>query len=241
MQWREQSGVRWLEARLPGARAVFTTRLGGVSEGAFESLNLGLNTDDDPELVERNRDRAASALGRDPTGLLSGRQVHGTELARAERPRDADLPPPQADGQLTAEPALTAMVTVADCLPIALRGERGVAMVHGGWRGLAAGILARGTAEVGATAAAIGPGIGRCCYEVGDEVLGAFAELGPQVADGRMLDLVAVARAQLERAGVAEVAAAELCTSCEPELFYSHRRDGGRTGRQAGCAWIEAG
>jgi copper oxidase (laccase) domain-containing protein len=91
---------------------------------------------------------------------------------------------------------------------------------------------------VGATHAAIGPGIGPCCYEVGDEVLAAFAGLGEGIADGRMLDLAEVARRLLERAGVEAVDVAGLCTRCEEELFFSHRRDGPRTGRQAGLAWL---
>jgi copper oxidase (laccase) domain-containing protein len=111
-------------------------------------------------------------------------------------------------------------------------------MLHCGWRGLAAGIVARAAAAVGATDAAVGPGIGACCYEVGDEVLAAFDDLGSGVADGRMLDLAEVARRLLQRAGVARVQSAGLCTSCEEELFFSHRRDSGRTGRQAGIAWL---
>ena len=112
-------------------------------------------------------------------------------------------------------------------------------MLHCGWRGLAAGIVERGAAEVGATAAAIGPGIGPCCYEVGDEVLAAFAPLGDGIAAGRMLDLPEVARGCCSAPGSTRSRSAALCTSCEPELFFSHRRDGGRTGRQAGLVWID--
>jgi copper oxidase (laccase) domain-containing protein len=111
-------------------------------------------------------------------------------------------------------------------------------MAHGGWRGLAAGILGRSAAEVGAEGAAVGPGIGPCCYEVGDEVLAAFAAYDG-AAEGRMLDLKAVAAAQLREAGVEHVEVSELCTSCNPELLFSHRRDAGVTGRQAGLAWLE--
>ena len=113
-------------------------------------------------------------------------------------------------------------------------------MLHCGWRGLAAGIVDRGVEAVEARAAAIGPGIGRCCYEVGDDILARFAGLGEDVASGRMLDLVVVTRRLLARAGVTEVESSDLCTSCEPELFFSHRRDRGRTGRQAGLVWISA-
>jgi hypothetical protein len=140
---------------------------------------------------------------------------------------------------MTDEPGLGALVFVADCLPVALSGPRGVAMLHCGWRGLAAGIVAEGARRVEATAAAVGPGIGPCCYEVGPEVLAAFEGLGPGVARGRMLDLGEVARRLLERAGVSEVESAGLCTSCDAERFFSHRRDGERTGRQGGVAWIE--
>ena len=111
-------------------------------------------------------------------------------------------------------------------------------MVHCGWRGLAAGIAEKAAAEVGATAAAIGPGIGACCYEVGAEVIAAFAELERGRSRRRMLDLAASPASASARAGVEQVESADLCTSCNPELFFSHRRDAGRTGRQAGLVWI---
>jgi YfiH family protein len=250
MEWRESRGVRWLEADLGGARAAFSTRLGGVSEPPYDSLNLGLLTEDSDEAVAENRRRLAAALGFAPEQVVFARQVHGTRLiegpdpsrgsfvrhSRTKEPRDVV----EADGHVVRESGLAPLVFVADCLPVALYGPRGLAMVHAGWRGLAGGILAAGAEAAGATRAAIGPGIGPCCYEVGDEVLGAFAGLG-DVADGRMLDLPGVARRLLAQAGVDQVESAGLCTSCEAELFFSHRRDDGRTGRQAGLAWIEEG
>jgi YfiH family protein len=242
LRWREEAGTRWLEAELPGARAAFTTRLGGVSEGPFESLNLGRLTGD--PAARENRLRLAAALGVDPEGVLIGRQVHGadviTHVGSPEPPPYADPAPglPDADGHATTCRGLTPLVLVADCLPVALAGDGGVAMVHCGWRGLAAGIVERGVEATAARAAAIGPGIGPCCYEVGAEVLGAFEALGPKVASGRMLDLRGIASLLLERAGVEGVEACELCTSCHPELFFSHRRDGEPTGRQAGLAWL---
>lgn len=263
MKWHQgDDGVRWLEAELPGARAAFSTRLGGVSEAPFDSLNLGILTDDEPAAVYENRRRLAAALGHAPDRIAFGLQVHGAELASHAGPprcefaadsadnshRDAD--PPEVDGHVVAEPGLAALVFVADCLPVALAGPRGVAMLHCGWRPLAAGIIAKGAEAIGATAAAIGPGIGPCCYEVGDEVLAAFEETaadGPKTgatvtkSARRHLDLGEVARRLLARAGVEDVESADLCTSCNPELFYSHRRDAGRTGRQAGLVWIEAG
>ena len=203
MEWREADGVRWLEARLPGARAAFSTRLGGVSEAPFDSLNLGVLTDDEPGAVVENRGRLAAALGLAPERIAIGRQVHGAELAThagPQRPSPFAEPGaaiPEVDGHVDrrARVAAALLVFVADCLPVALSGPGGVAMLHCGWRGLAAGIVARGAEAVGATDAAIGPGIGPCCYEVGDEVLDAFAGLGEGIADGRMLDLPEVARA----------------------------------------------
>ena len=251
MDWRAANGLRWLEADLGGgARAAFSTRLGGVSEGDFESLNIGVLTDDALESVVVNRRRLDSALGLDPARVVIGRQVHGAEIAHHEGAQDPapwERPgpePPHLDGHVVSEPGLAALVFVADCLPIALAAPGGVAMLHGGWRGLAAGIVGTGVdalADPAATTAAIGPGIGSCCYEVGDEVLAAFAPLGSGLADGRMLDLPAVARRLLERAGVERVETADLCTRCNQDLFFSHRGSGGRTGRQAGVAWIEAG
>jgi purine-nucleoside/S-methyl-5'-thioadenosine phosphorylase / adenosine deaminase len=252
MEWRKHDGVRWLEAELGGARAAFSTRLGGVSEAPCDSLNLGILTEDEPAAVMENRLRLAAALGRGPEQVVFARQVHGTGLiehssgsgelrgsfrtVRArEEPRDEV---PEADGHLVREPGLAPLVFVADCLPVALHGAGGLAMVHAGWRGLAAGILSKAAEAVEARTAAIGPGIGPCCYEVGEEVLEAFADLGEGVANGRMLDLPEAARRQLAQAGVEQVESAGLCTSCERDLFFSYRRDG-RTGRQAGVAWIE--
>jgi len=237
MEWRERDGVRWLEVDLGGARAAFSTRVGGVSEPPFDSLNLGILTDDDPEAVTENRRRLAHALGLDPDRIVYALQVHGTRLINHSEGMSGG--PPEADGHLVREQGLAPMVLAADCLPIALYGPRGLAMVHAGWRGLAGGIVAAAAEAVEAEAAALGPGIGPCCYEVGQEVLYAFADLGEGVADERMLDLPEVARRLLTRAGVEHVESAGLCTSCEAELFFSHRRDRGRTGRQAGIAWIE--
>jgi YfiH family protein len=247
VDWIDSDGVRWLRADLGGATAAFSTRLGGVSEPPFDSLNLGVLTDDSNEAVVDNRGRLAAALALDAGRIPIGLQVHGADLARHGAPQ---VPSPfarpgsalpQVDGHVISAPGLAPLVFVADCLPVALAGPAGVAMLHCGWRGLAAGIVASGAEAVGATDAAIGPGIGPCCYEVGEEVLGAFAELGEGIAANRMLDLPEVARRLLERAGVEGVESAGLCTSCESELFFSHRRDGGRTGRQAGLAWIEPG
>jgi polyphenol oxidase len=244
VEWREREGVRWLEAELPGARAAFSTRVGGVSEAPYEALNVAVLTGDEPDRVGENRRLLAESIERDPEGVVMGRQVHGTKLLRhdaRQEPRvyaDVARSPDEVDAHSTSNRTITPLVMVADCLPVAMVGPGGVAMAHCGWRGLAGGIVAGAAEAVGAAAAAVGPGIGPCCYEVGEEVLSAFADLDG-VARGRMLDLTAVATALLERAGVGTIESSGLCTSCNPELFYSHRRDGERTGRQAGLVWMQ--
>ena len=244
MEWREQDGMRWLEADLPGATSAFSTRIGGVSAPPYEQLNVAVLTGDKRDAVRENRRRLAGAVARDPDGVVMGRQVHGAALREHRVPQnprvytDAARSPQEVDAHATTNAELTPLVMVADCLPVALAGPQGVAIAHCGWRGLAAGILAETVAAVDAKAATVGPGIGPCCYEVGEEVLAQFDDV-EDVADGRMLDLTAVARTLLARAGVTEVESADLCTSCNAELFYSHRRDGERTGRQAGLVWLE--
>jgi YfiH family protein len=212
-----------LEIDLPGGTALFTTRRGGVSEGAFASLNLGLWTDDDAARVQDNRELVREQAGVER--LAQGRQVHGTRVAVDGQGIE------EADGQATTARDVAAIVLVADCLPVALAGPDAVAMVHAGWRGLAAGVLEVGVEAVGAVSAAIGPGIGPCCYEVGDDVRAVFG------TSQRTLDLKAIARARLQAAGVRDVHDCGLCTSCDSERFFSHRRDRGVTGRQAGLAW----
>ncbi len=240
MDWHEREGVPWLEAEMPGARAIFSTRQGGVSSGPHASLNLGWITGDEGDNVYENRRRLARMADFEPANVLTGFQVHGADVLRRDQP-GPDLPylrppddPPEVDGHATSGLGLAPLVLVADCLPVAISGPGGIAMLHCGWRGLAAGIVERGVRAVGATAAAIGPGIGPCCFEVGDEVLARFEHLGDGIDDGRMLDLPEVAARLLGAAGVQDVERAGLCTSCNAELFFSHRRDRGETGRQAG-------
>ena len=230
-----------IELGLPGARVVFTTRSGGVSEGPYSSLNLGILTDDDPDRVSRNRELLSQALGLDSGSVAMGWQVHGAEIKEWAGPppagRDGFGHPgdelSKVDGHATDRAGLGLLVLVADCLPVALASPGRVAMLHCGWRGLAAGILERGVGFFEEPpAAAVGPGIGRCCYEVGREVLDAFSGL-QGVAEDQMLDLRAVAEATLRAAGVQRVEHVDLCTSCRADLFFSQRRDGGVTGRQA--------
>lgn len=232
---------------LPGARAFFSTRNGGVSRGPYRSLNLGILTDDDPACVAQNRERMAAAAGVDAERVAMGWQVHGSELREwAEPPADLAYAQPgdkklhRVDGHLTSRNGVGLLVLVADCYPVALSDRRRVAMLHCGWRPLAGGIVEKAVASFERPpSAAVGPGIGGCCYEVGPEVLEAFAGL-EQVADGRMLDLRAVIDRKLAAAGVTDVHHLDLCTSCHPELFFSHRRERGLTGRQAGLVTLNA-
>jgi purine-nucleoside/S-methyl-5'-thioadenosine phosphorylase / adenosine deaminase len=218
----------------------FSTRKGGVSEGPYESLNLGILTDDERPRVERNREVLADAAGIETDALAMGWQVHEADIKVWEEGSDPlsagdsrGLTP--CDGHVTARDDLALLVLVADCLPVALASRDQVAMVHCGWRGLAGGILGNALAlfdEI--PAAAIGPGIGPCCYEVGDEVREYFGE---RFSAGRMLDLRAVAEAGLRAGGVERIEHVDLCTSCREDLFFSHRRDDGVTGRQGGLVW----
>jgi polyphenol oxidase len=234
------------ELALPGARAIFSTRNGGVSEGPYRSLNLGILTDDDPRNVAENRRRLAAAARVDARRVVMGWQVHGTNLREWDDPDPEEAyaepggkPLPRVDGHLTDRRGLALLVLVADCFPVALSDGRRVAMLHCGWRPLAGGILAKAAARFERPlVAAVGPGIGACCYEVGPEVLEHFAGVRG-ATDGRMLDLRAVIEAQLTAAGVTDVQHLDCCTSCHPDLYFSHRRDDGLTGRQAGMVVLD--
>jgi YfiH family protein len=223
--------IRW-DAPSP-VEVAFSTRLGGVSRGAYESLNLGLLTDDNPANVEENRRRLCAAVGADPERLSMNRQVHAATVNRAaagERGRDGD-------GLWTDEPGLPMLKVTADCLPVALvrlNGRPAVALLHAGRVGLLEGILEAGVATLGGrVAAVVGPGIGPCCYEVGEDIADAYrTRFGPSALRGRNLDLWMVSERILRDAGVAAVERLDLCTACDPERFFSHRRDGGVTGRQ---------
>jgi YfiH family protein len=221
-------------------RVAFSTRLGGVSDGDFESLNLGILTEDEPERVVENRRRLCSAMGAEPeTGTMAW-QVHGAHVFEADG-RGVVTPGTdfeQGDGLWTERPGRAVGLLTADCFPVALarkNGRPGLAVLHVGWKGLLEGVVEAGVAALGGEhlVAAVGPGIGLCCYEVGPEVAGPFrARFGEDVLAGRNLDLAEATERALRAAGVESVHRTGHCTSCEPELFFSHRRDRGRTGRQ---------
>jgi YfiH family protein len=228
----------WWDA--PGPyRVAFTTRHGGVSEGPYASLNLGVLTDDSPEDAHENRRRLCAAAGTDAESLAMNRQVHAATVNRAvagERGREGD-------GLWTDEPGVPMLKLTADCLPVALarsNGSPALALLHAGRLGLLEGILEAGVAALrGASlAAAVGPGIGPCCYEVGEDIADAYrARFGPAAVRGRNLDLWSVAERVLHDAGVASVERVDVCTACSGD-FFSHRRDGGVTGRQGVVGYV---
>jgi YfiH family protein len=228
-----------------GVLAAFTERTGGVSPDPFRSLNLGFRSGDLVARVRRNRKRVASALRVPP--FASARSIHGVRAVRVGPRRagagfdDPSTILPPADVLLTGGRGIPLAVLTADCLPVVLASDELLVVVHAGWRGLAGGILDRAAGlfpESRSAAAAVGPAIGPCHYEVGADVAEAVAGGSPAGAvrrrrEGRVfLDLPATATAILRAAGVPEVEVAGVCTACRGDRFFSHRRDG-VTGRQA--------
>jgi YfiH family protein len=224
--------IRWDE---PGYLVAFTTRVGGVSEAPYDSLNLTTGTGDDPARVERNRELACEAVGVPFASLAFNRQVHSPTVHRA-RPAARGEP---GDGLWSDERGVSMLAMSADCLPIAVARSGGVpalAVLHAGWRGLSEGVVAAGVARLrdestqgSDLAAIVGPAIGPCCYEVGPEVSSLF---DPDLTRDRKLDLWTAAERALLAAGVERVERVDLCTRCHPELFFSHRRDGRARGVQ---------
>lgn len=236
-----------------GIRVAFTTRHGGYSEDPYSSLNLSFFSGDDPETVMANRARALHAIGGDPGSWTSGRQVHGAapvHVTARERGAGASSPETTLEGidaLWTEQPGTVLAVLIADCVPVLLADPhaRRIGVVHAGWRGMTSGVIEATVASMDADTASlqafIGPSIGPCCYEVGEDVAEpARRALGPDVAkqNGTMrVDLWEGARIALRRAGVPVVHLAALCTRCEPSRFYSHRA--GHAARQGLLATIE--
>ncbi|TML60331.1 MAG: laccase domain-containing protein [Actinobacteria bacterium] len=218
--------VRW---DAPGPYdVVFSTRRGGVSEGPFASLNLGRKLGDVPERVDENRRRLCAEVGADLDRLALNYQRHTAQVNRAEAGRRGAT----GDGLWTDEPELPILALGADCALIALartNGERpAVGVLHAGRIGLLAGIAEAGAAVLdGRVAAVVGPTIGPCCYEVGEDIAAAFrARFGADVVSGRKLDLWTSAERALREAGCASVERLDLCSACDPDRFFSYRRDG---------------
>jgi polyphenol oxidase len=218
------------------ATAAFTTRVGGVSTDDFATLNLSFAVGDDEDLVRVNRLVASEAFGAmDPWRVV--KQVHGSEVRRAS-PDDTIQ---EADAQWTEWGETTIATLSADCVLLLLTGSRRIGVAHAGWRGLIGGIVENAVGATDATEAFAGPAIGPCCFEVGPDVMEAFQKRYPAaVVDDSHVDLWTAAETAGSRAG-ATVRSARICTSCNPELFFSHRRDAGRTGRQALLARVSFG
>lgn len=235
-----QQTVRWTHRTSPsgacyvapepgaeGARIYFFTREGGVSQPPYDSLNASTKTGDNEGAVAENRWRIRSSWGGNESAWI--KQVAGDGVVRVSEPGFAG----EADALVTDEVGLPLTVLVADCVPVALVGERGVTMVHSGWRGAISGISGKAARDLGGNIKAyVGPSMRGCCYEVSEDLAARFADaFGPDVADGRMLHLPGAVRVDLERAGVTEVHDLGLCTGCRSDLFYSHRKEGPETGR----------
>ena len=224
--------LRW---DVPGPYdVVFTTRVGGVSEGPFESLNLGRRTGDEVECVDENRRRLCEELGADEQGLTLGFQTHSTVVNRA-RPGSRGVP---GDGLWTDEAGIPMLALGADCVLMAMARTNGsepaLAVLHAGWRGLIDGVVEATADIVGPRfAAVVGPAIGPCCYDVGEEVASRFrARFGDGiVADGK-LDLWTAAELAAREAGAVQVERLDLCTRCRADLFFSERRTGRPRGTQ---------
>jgi YfiH family protein len=230
--------IRW---EAPGPyEIVFSTRAGGVSEGPYAALNLGRMTGDDVARVDENRRLLCAEIGTTPERLALNRQIHSSVVHRAE----AGTRGTPGDGLWTDEVDVPLLAFAADCVPIALVRTNGadpaVGVLHAGWRGLLAGIVEAGAGALGGgLAACVGPAIGPCCYEVGAEVAEPFAAaFGDDVLHDRRLDLWTATERALRAAGVEHVERTDLCTACNPELFFSHRRTGTPRGVQGVMARV---
>lgn len=226
--------------------AAATTRLGGVSAGAYARLNLGDHVGDDPAAVAANRRRLTEALAL-PAAPFWLRQVHGTGVVRAGR---AESPSVEADGSWTDEAGVVCVVGTADCLPVLFCDANGsrIAAAHAGWRGLAAGVLETTVGALGVPPERLlvwlGPAIGATAFEVGPEVRERFLDVDPSAAaafcrgrDDRWLaDLAQLARLRLRRLGVTGIWGGHWCTASDPARFFSYRREG-MTGRMATLIW----
>ena len=218
-----------------GFLVAFTERTGGASGGRFASLNLGFGSGDDRTRVEENRHLLTNALAVDRFATV--RQLHGATIV----PAGSGDAVGEGDGMVTDSADVALVVLAADCLPLALADPATgrLAVVHAGWRGMAAGILDKAAGlfeERRAVLAAIGPAICADHYEVGRDVADAVSSRvdgGGARAARPHLDLAATAARRLRELGVTRIESAETCTACEEARFYSHRRDGGVTGRQA--------
>lgn len=236
-----------LAAPLGRGTLAFSTRLGGVSPPPFDTLNLGLSTEDDPARVAENRRRLLATLALAPESLATAGQVHGAAVRRVEDGGHV----PACDALLTTRPGVTLAVTTADCMPLLLEAPGAIAAVHAGWRGAAAGlpelaleaIATAARCERAAVRVHLGPCIRGCCYEVGADVAERFPAAAVRATGGRpRLDLPAAVRLGLVAAGLdpGHFHDVGVCTACTPAHCFSHRRDAGRTGRHWAVAALGA-
>jgi YfiH family protein len=230
----------------PHVRAFITSRNGGVSQGPFASLNLGIRAGDDPQAVTTNRASLRRFLPQEPKWLT---QQHSATVIEV----DGVAHSPTADAAIARQPGTVCVITVADCVPVLLTDKRGtlVAAAHAGWRGLARGIIENTVRGMGIAPgqllAYLGPGIGPKAFEVGADVYDTFvgqntlaaSAFAPGRAGRWYADIYALARLALERAGVSRVYGGGLCTVSDPLRFYSYRRDR-ITGRMAALIWRES-
>lgn len=228
----------------PNVHAISTTREGGVSSGAYASLNLGLHVGDSPDAVLENRARLRACLPAEPLWLD---QVHGVTVREAGCERG----PVCGDAAIARRPGEVCGVMTADCLPVLLCDEAGsvVAAAHAGWRGLAAGVLEATVERMAVTPskliAWLGPAIGPDAFEVGGEVRQQFVDQDASAdrafrrgQDSKwMADLFMLARQRLGRLGVTQVFGDGLCTYSDPQRFFSYRREG-TTGRMMTVVWF---
>ncbi|MFC2037012.1 peptidoglycan editing factor PgeF [Chloroflexota bacterium] len=233
--------------------AVFT-RLGGVSHAPFATLNVGRGVGDDQTAVAENHARVYAHLGLAAEQVVSPHQVHGNRVAVVTA-ADAGQEIPSTDGLVTNVPDLALLLRFADCQPILLYDpvNHALGLIHAGWRSVAQGIAHRAVEtmqEAFGTGpeqliAGLGPAIGPSCYAVGSNVASAMGYALPDWSrvmslkeDTWVLDLPGANAQQLEAAGVRSVEQAHLCTACHSDEFYSHRAEGGRTGRFAVVAYL---
>jgi YfiH family protein len=265
MEMTKSGKVHYLEPRIFAATGIavqgFTTRHEGVSRPPYNSLNLGTNTFDSPHNVQGNRSLLARACGARAERLVTVTQVHGTDLLVIDAPNPdySHFLKLECDGLITNQPGVVIGVCVADCVPLLLLDpvKRAAAALHAGWKGTAGEIGKKGvealcslfSSSPGDILAAVGPGIGPCCYEVDTPVMEAFRKSGAggepfarETGKGKWaLDLAAANRHQLLEAGLPDenIETTHYCVSCEHDLFFSYRRDGGDTGRQMGFIMLK--
>ncbi|HOG47963.1 MAG TPA: peptidoglycan editing factor PgeF [Anaerolineae bacterium] len=230
----------------PGLRHGFFTRLGGVSQPPFASLNMGASVGDDAAAVAENRRRACAALGFADGQVVTPYQVHSTVLARVGQAQGGQVIE-ATDGLLTAERGVALFLRFADCVPVMLhdREHHAIALVHAGWRGTLDGIASLAVAAMQAHFgsqpaqlwAGIGPAIGPCCYQVSAGLAAEFAKrfgagvVSRPASGSSHLDLPTANTIALGEAGVRHIEQADLCTACHVDEFFSHRKEAGRTGR----------